>query len=350
MRSPVTSLADLPPRRRVIAAGAVLVAIAVLLLVALQPVPPAPPGSGVGDLETYRQIVGRLKAGEAYYPAAHSVLIANGYGTQSVFNWRTPIWPWLQAAVSGQLVLIGIAASALALAWLRFRRLGGTDFALVAAGALCLNLCFVVADGAGAFAEFPAGLLILVSVLAYGLGWRWAGVVAGLAALFVRELAAPYLVICLVLAAREKRWSEVAALLVGLVVYGAFFAWHAGQVAAQLGPLDRAYPDSWLALGGLRFMLEASAFNGLLVALPFWVSAIVVPLAFAGLLVSREVRSIATVALYLGAFLFVGKPFNTYWGAMVTPTLMLGLPWALAAVKSLRWSSAARADAPRSGS
>jgi hypothetical protein len=31
----------------------------------------------------------------------------------------------------------------------------------------------------------------------------------------------------------------------------------------------------------------------------------------------------------------VGKPFNNYWGAMYTPLLMLGLPWAMVALRDL---------------
>ena len=243
----------------------------------------------------------------------------------------------LLAAIPGSLMFGALAVLALGLGFTLLQRAGDTGFAVIGAAALALNLVVVLAGGAVYFAEVPAGLLILVSILAYGLGWRWLGIAAALAALFTRELAAPYVLICVAFALRDRRWRELVALGAGLVAYAGFFAWHAAMVTAQRGPLDRAYADGWLAFGGLDFMLGAASFNGAFALLPPWASALLVPFALLGLAVWRDgSRAALTVGLYLAAFLVVGKPFNTYWGAMVTPAMMLGVPWAIAAVAEVR--------------
>lgn len=53
--------------------------------------------------------------------------------------------------------------------------------------------------------EAPAGLLILLAIALRGLGWRRGATVSGLLALFVRELAAPFVLILVGWAALERR-------------------------------------------------------------------------------------------------------------------------------------------------
>jgi hypothetical protein len=337
MRLPETRFAALSPAARLGLLVAAAILGVLLLWTALQPPLPLHDSQGPGDRATYAAIVERLKAGESYYPAAHAELLANNYGTLSVFNWRTPLWPTLLAAIPGSLMLGALAVLALGLAFTLLRRLGDTGFAVIGAAALSLNLVVVLAGSAVYFAEVPAGLLILVSILGYGLGWRWLGIAAALAGLFTRELAAPYVLICVAFALRDRHWRELLALGVGVIAYTGFFAWHAAMVTAQLGPLDRAYADGWLTFGGLDFMLGAAAFNGTFALLPGWVSALLIPFALLGLAAWRDgSRAALTVGLYLAAFLVVGKPFNTYWGAMVTPAMMLGVPWAIVALAEIR--------------
>ncbi|HVZ15103.1 MAG TPA: hypothetical protein VG894_11635, partial [Bauldia sp.] len=109
-------------------------------------------------------------------------------------------------------------------------------------------------------------------------------------------------------------------------------------------------PYGWLQFGGLPFVLRTAAFNGLLAFAPEWVSAILLPLAAIGLIAwpgGEGRRVAATVTAYLVLFLFVGKAFDDYWGALYTPLLMLGLGFAPAAIRdllaTLRTSSAVTA-------
>ena len=49
---------------------------------------------GGEDLRCYRSIADRIRSGEGYYQAAYSELLARGYPTTSIFNWRTPLLSW----------------------------------------------------------------------------------------------------------------------------------------------------------------------------------------------------------------------------------------------------------------
>lgn len=341
---PATRIRSLAMPAAVAALIATIAGILLLLAVASgSPAPPEPTvAEGSGDLAMYARLVERLRAGEEYYAAAHAELLAGDFGTRSVFNWRTPAYfsllalaPSLMWAQAG-LALLALAAAAAAL--LLFRRTGGDTFALLLAPFLLLGLTSVIVPTAVLLPEVAAGLLILLSVAAYGLGRSGVGLTAGAAALAVRELAAPYALICAWLAWREGRRREVVAWLAVFVAYAAYFGWHASQVAGALEPADRAYPDGWLQWGGLDFILATAAFNGTWGVLPFWATAIALPLSLLGLaawLGPGGTRAGLAVAAYLLLFSAFGKPFNYYWGAMYTPLLALGMPWAIAAIRDL---------------
>jgi hypothetical protein len=118
------------------------------------------PSRGTGDIPLYRAEAERIRGGEYYYAAVKAELESRGYPTRSVLNWRTPLPVWL----------IGVLP-----------------------------------------------VLIAASLVFYGVGRTWWAVAMGLAALFVRELAAPYCVVCALFALHERRWPEVKAWVVGAV-------------------------------------------------------------------------------------------------------------------------------------
>lgn len=291
-------------------------------------------GQNSGDATSYFAIVERMRGGESYYAAAHEVLLGDGYGTRSVFNWRTPAWPTLLAILPGlwaaQALLAGFAGVALAMMFRVFRAEGGLAIALVSVGAAAGSLIGIAAPESVLFSEVAAGVLILLAVSCHAAGWRTVGGVAGLLALFVRELAAPLIVVMLVLSIRQRRWREVGLLSGGLVLYALYFGWHAMNVAAQLGPADQAYADGWVQFGGMGFLVKTLGFNGIWGLLPAPLAALALPLGLFGLW-RWPCGALAglTVLVFAAAFAMIGKPFNGYWGALYTPVLMLGTGWVL---------------------
>jgi len=286
--------------------------------------------TGPTDLDTYQRVVEALRAGQNYYVALHAALLDGGYGTLSPLNWRPPLFltviSWFPTFAAAQLFLEALTVAAWALAVAFLYRRGGLVVAIAGAVLLALSLLSIFADRAVLSFELCAGTLILISVSAYGLGWRWLGFAVAVLALFVRELAGVYVVVCLGMALRERRWPEVAAWLVALLGYAAFYAWHWSQLGALVGPQDHAAATSWLQFGGPTFALRTAAFNGILLVLPYWVAALVLVLGLVGLATMR--RAFATVALYLLLFLVYGRPENNYWGALYAPLIALGLVWA----------------------
>jgi MFS family permease len=332
-----TRLQSLTPRQRWLVLGLAAAAVVLLVWVSLQPAAPAGGGAvtgpGQGDLASYQRIIEKMRGGEGYYDAAHEVLVADGYGTRSVFNWRTPAWPMLLAALPagwGQGLLAAVALAGLVLSYAAARRDGGIVPAVLVLVAVGGSLGGLASPSSVVFAEVAAGTVMLFSVAAYGMGWRWAGLVAALAALFLRELAAPYVVVAAVLALRERRWGEVVAWVAGGLTYAGYFGWHWWNVMQQLGPMDRDYAEGWVQFGGVKFLLAAAGFNGLWSLAPSWLAALVLPLGLLGLWAWRGgTLALATVVAYLVLIAVVGKPFNYYWGALFTPLLMLGAGWGL---------------------
>ena len=304
---------------------------------------------GKGDLATYSQIVDDMRRGEPYYAAAHRELVAGHYGTRSVFNWRLPTlsWAWsvLPSNAWAKGVLFGWALVALGAAFLWLRTAAGLAAAILLVPALLFNLASIVPNGAELLADVVAGVFVLLSAAAYGLKWRPAGLMAALIALSLKELAAPYAVVCLFLAWRGRRYGELVGWAAGLMLFACYFLWHYHMVGLHIAATDIAYKDGWLQFGGLPFVLATAGFNGLLLGRPLWITAVALPLCLLGLAAwdgpaGDRVR--LTVAAYLVVYLFVGKAFDVYWGALYTPLLMLGLPFVPRALTDLAVALRAR--------
>jgi hypothetical protein len=329
-------------------------AIVVLVGVALMRPPSTLPsaGQGPGDLATYQRIVEAMRSGSDYYTAAHDALRAGGYGTLSIFNWRLPTLAWLQSLFAPQVwtgIAGALALAAIGLMTAAIARRDGMTTATMVAVLLTMSFGTFAVPAGGQFTETFAGVLITLSAAAFGLRYRLWGVGFAIAALFVRELAAIYVVICLVLAWRIGDRREWVAWAVGIVMFALFFAWHAASVYARIGPEDVGYADGWLQFGGLRFVLEAAGFNGFLTGQPLFVPAVILPLSLLGLsgwadnAVGTRVRW--TVIAYVLTFMVVGKPFNGYWGALMTPLMMIGVAIVPACGRDL-WRAVRRPSTP----
>ncbi len=177
--------------------------------------------------------------------------------------------------------------------------------------------------------EVWAGILIALSICAYGLrrsGW---GIAFGLSAVVVARISCTLL---RHLPGAGPQRSPLARTVVVVrragSVYLVFYAWHAHHVLSLMEAGDHAHPNGWLQFGGAPFVIAVSQMNAYLLLLPQWVSAIYLPLAmlgFAGWNTATGVRAGLTASAFVILFAFIGQPFNQYWGSMVAPLLTLGV-------------------------
>lgn len=307
---------------------------------------------GPTDIDLYEAEIGRMRQGEGYYAAAAAELRSRGYPTASVFNWRTPLPMWLVAQLPGRggQALLAVLAGVLVLAGF----LWVADEAGLLAGAIAAVLLFgaVMPCFLGPLYVMPvlwAGVLIGLSLAAYGFDRPQAGCLLGLAALFCRDLAGPYAVACLLLAWHQGRRREAAWWLAGLAAYAVFFAWHVAQVQLLLGPNELAHEESWLRFGGAPFVISTVQMNAYLLVAPQWLAALYLVAALAGVTAWESPagqRVGYVLAMYVGLFAVVGQPFNQYWGAMLAPLFALGV--ALAPQTFRKLASIALAPAPAS--
>jgi hypothetical protein len=297
----------------------------------------------------YLAEVRRIAGGESYYEAAADELRTRGYPTRSVFNWRTPLPMWLLGTVRSQAIgraIIGLLAAALVVIGMHVvAREGGLRRGVLCGVLLIGALLPCWLDEVYVMPVVWAGVLIGLSICTYAIERpRW-GFAFGLAALFVRELAAPYCIVCLAISLRHRRWRELAAWSVGLALYFAFYAWHASQVLALIGPDDRAHAESWLRYGGAAFLIAIAQMNMYLALLPQWVTAVYLPLALLGFASWNSPagqRAGITGCVFLILFAFVGQPFNQYWGSLIAPLLCFGAAQSPAALVELLRNGSAK--------
>lgn len=289
---------------------------------------------GEGDVALYRAEVDRIHAGEGYYQAAAAELHQRGYPTRSALNWRTPLPMWLigllPAVVLGKVLLGALALGLMLVTFEVLAREHSGNIRLPAACVLLLSgpLLLCILGDLFVMPVLWAGVLIALSISAYGLGRPWLGVGLGLAAVFFRELALPYCLLAAAIAWCSGRRAELLAWLVGLAGWLAFFAWHCTQAAGWITADARAHPEGWFQFAGAGFVISTAQMNAYLLLLPQWVTALYLAAALFGLAgwhTPLGLRCGLTVCIFLTAFAMVGQEFNQYWGSLVAPLLCFGV-------------------------
>jgi len=332
-----TGYARLTPFQARAVLAALLLTTALFVGITLSPLARGQVGKplvGAGDLALYRAEIDRIRTGEGYYQAAAEELSSRGYPTRSVFNWRTPLPTWLIGHLPdpmfGKVLLCLLAAALILLSFEALSREEGSALARPAACVALLSgpLMFCLLDGLYVSPCLWCGVFLALSICAYGIhrpGWA---VAAGLAAVFLRELALPYCVFAAAHACWRRQWKELAAWGMGLLAWLVFFGLHWLQVAALIHPDARAHEQGWMQFGGAAFVIATAQMNGYLLLLPQWVTALyfmAAMLGFAGWHTPLGQRAGLTVALFVTAFGFVGQEFNQYWGTLIAPLLCFGV-------------------------
>ena len=161
---------------------------------------------------------------------------------------------------------------------------------------------------------------------------------AGLA-LFVRELAMPYVLLALCFACWHRRWREAAAWLILIAAFGAAMVLHANAALAQ--PIGQTSPG-WLTVRG-----PLAVFQGLSEMPPFiFVGVTLTPvlalLALFGWTRAPGEQGLFGASLMTGflcAFAVLGRSDNTYWTVLLLPTLLLGLAFLIGIPRGRRFAA-----------
>jgi len=293
--------------------------------------PLGPKGS---DVDLFRAIVDRVHSGEGFYPASRAELVARGYPTRSLFNWRMPLplaaWGHLPNPAWGKGLLAGLALLLVLTTFTALMNEGQANpwQALLATCLLGGPLMLCLLGDIYLMPEVWSGVLVGLSLAAYGVQRPNLAALAGIAALLVRELALPYCLLGLALAVVGRRRRETALWLTGIVAWALFLTMHAVQVAQHRPPDATAHPHGWICWGGLPLLVSMSQVNGYLLLLPRAVAGLYLIAALVGFsrwTTSWGQRVGLTAALYILAFAFVGQEFNQYWGCVISPILALGV-------------------------
>jgi hypothetical protein len=286
------------------------------------------------DVALYWAEVNRIRDGEGYYQAAATELTARGYATRSDFNWRTPLPMWAlgkpPTPLLGKVLLNVMALALMILAFKALTLEEGNASRRPSACVLLLSgpLLQAIVDNVFVVPVLWSGVLIALSVCAYGVNRpRW-GVALGLAAIFFRELALPYCLVCAAIAWWQGRRSELAAWTLGLLAWLAFFGLHWWHVSERIAYDAKAHREGWIQFGGIEFVISTAQMNVYLLLLPKWVTAIYLAAALVGLAgwnTPLGMRIALTVSVFVAAFAVVGHSFNQYWGSLMTPLLCFGV-------------------------
>ena len=284
------------------------------------------------DMRLFRDIVGAMEGGKGYYRAASELQRAHHYPTRPFVTVREPTlylaaaefgWDRLNRAEIGLLIVI-------VLLWL-FALPPPIIWAekLAAAGLIAVAAMAPIATSLTPMSEAWTGLLL---TLALGLTlWPrakwWMPVLVIAAALAMRELALPFLLLAAAFAAWERRWQEFAAWAVVAVMFACGLVWHAAQVVQVQLPTDLHSPG-WAGGLGPRAVLLALVNTTLLHTLPMKFALVVALLPMLGWL-ALDGRGGRFAVLLLGGYALMiavfSRPDNFYWGFLLIPAWFAGL-------------------------
>lgn len=331
--------------RLVIAALALLLLACMAALIVPDPTAvstvPGARQSDQTDLMVYEKIVAGVKGGGDYYTVATDTLRAGGYPLRPFLTVRMPSLAVVQAALPawGPAALMLLLAAYVGMTWgFRLgealpRAVPRIFAALLLIGSM---LAFLQPDLA-AFHEIWAGLLIALSLGLRRPG-RWIEAVAfGLVAMLIRETAALYAIVMLVLAWLEGERREALGWGVALALFAAALAAHAHAVMGVTGPLDAASPG-WSGLLGFGFFVKSLSLATALQLLPTAAAALIVGLCLFGWAAWDDplgLRMLVILAGYAAVIGIFARLDTFYWALMVAPVFLVGLAFVPDALRDL---------------
>ncbi|WP_324828568.1 hypothetical protein [Qipengyuania zhejiangensis] len=293
------------------------------------------------DLAFYDRVIERIEGGENYYDFIVEEQRVRDYPVHPGVAVRLPTLAYIHA-VAGEGGLIGLAvALMLAVVWAWWRRLGdepgGEPVRRIGAALMFLGASLGLNRYYFVLHELWAGMLV---ALAFGLHrpgrWGWALAVSALA-LAIREHVLPFVLLMGAMAAWRRDWKEAAAWSALVAIFLAAMAWHLALVSPHVLPGDPESPD-WLVLRGLGGWLGNIVLSSNLRFLPHELAGPLVLLMVLGWAGWKSDAGATGTLLYLGyglAFMIAGRANNFYWGAVIAPTMFVGLAFVPMVLRSL---------------
>jgi MFS family permease len=295
---------------------------------------------GHGDLALYTRIADRVAAGEGYYPAAMDEHRTSNYPTRPFVAVRQPTLAWLQAVigVGGVRYLeMGLVLACLLALNARLAALVSLPERLAALVLMTLGGAAVSVPLAGLIHELWAGLWLTLALLIYRPRRWWPALLAAAAAIAVRELAVPFVLLWLAFALSQRRWREAAAVGGLLALFGIGMALHSNAVEALRLPGDPA-SQGWSAFAGYALPLMALARLTGLLLLPVHIAAPIAVLPLVGWLGLGGRLGLFAVLWFVGLATMIAlfaRPENFYWAQIGLPAYGIGLAFVPRALAEL---------------
>ena len=315
----------------VIAAGLLLVLALACWSPAAAPSPKLRTSPGQhSDLQLYRDIIAGVADGGDYYQVAAKEQRAAHYPVQPFYTFRLPTHATIYAAVGERpmIVVIWLLGAAIMVVW--WRRLHPLlPLPLLGAAMFCLagGLGGLMQPVTGLFHESWAGLLLALMIAIRRPSRPWPAIVAGGAALMIREQALPMILAMGGLALLEKRWREAAAWGAVVAIFAAYMTVHAGWVAEVVRPGDLA-SQGWNSLLGMQFALKSIAKVTFGIRLPDVVAAALFTLSMFGWASVRAGWALRASLLLFGYALMLAlfaRADTFYWALIAAPLSFVGL-------------------------
>ena len=301
------------------------------------------------DLRLYDAVIARLQRGENYYDVVVEEHRKLPFPVKPGFAVRLPTLAYLAAWLGPRGMMAGSALLLAAIALVWWKRLGeepgGAEHRLLALALLLTCSSFVLVRYFHVLHELWAGGLIALALALHRPGRRWIGALLVAAmALAIRETALPFVLLAAAMAGYRRDWRECLAWAGLAALFVALWALHLHLIAAQTRP-DDLQSAPWITLRGLSGWLSLTILPTPLRFLPSALAGPMVVLALFGWSGWRSSLGSFASLLLLGyglAFMIAGRPENWYWGALVTPVLLVGLGFAPMALHSLTKSAFSR--------
>ena len=292
------------------------------------------------DLQLYRDIIARVRAGENFYHATADELRKGNYPLKPFFTFRLPTHATIYA-VLGERAMIAtfwlLSAGLMVAWWIRLRNILPGPLLAAALVLVAGGLGGLLQPQTGLFHESWVAILLALMIALYRPERIWPAVLVGGAALMIRELALPMILAMGGLALLEKRWKEAGGWAAVVALFAIYMALHAYWASQVVLPGDPPSPG-WSAMLGLQFALKSIAKVTLGIRLPIALASALLILSLFGWASVRAAWALRVAILLAGygaMLALLARTDTFYWALIAAPLSFAGLVFVPKAIADL---------------